>query len=106
VHVDALDAASFYSNNLGCSNMYSGVAVFNSIPELEAGHPDAAGNVDVESGVVDPSSDWHLRDDGTVLCAVARGGVDVGVAAATDADGVQRTERWSIGAYELDSVCL
>lgn len=105
-HVDALDVATFRNNNVGCTNLYGGSSVFYTIPELQAGHADASGNVDVEPGVVDPASDWHLRGDGTVLCAVARGGADVGIAAANDVEGFARTEPWSIGAYELDTGCL
>ena len=105
-HTDLIDVPTVHNNNFGCSSIYSGAATFNSIPELEAGHPDAADNVDVESGVVDPASDWHLRDDGTTLCAVARGGLNPGVDSANDIDGTPRTDPWSIGAYELDSSCL
>jgi hypothetical protein len=105
-HGDGIDVASLHNNNFGCQNIYAGAAVFNTVPELEAAHPDAGDNVDLESGVVDPVSDWHLRDDGTTLCGVARGGIDVGVAGTTDIEGTARTEPWSIGAYELDSSCL
>jgi hypothetical protein len=105
-HTEAIDVPSVHNNNFGCSNMYSGSAVFNSIVELENGHADAADNVDVEPGVVDPANDWHLRTDGSTLCAVARGGIDVGLADGTDADGMSRTPPWSMGAYELDSACL
>jgi hypothetical protein len=106
VHNDDVDAGSVRNNNFGCTRIYSGSAVYDTVAQLEAAHPDAADNVVGEPGVVDPASDWHLRDDGTVSCAVARGGLDIGAAAANDIDGVERTEPWSIGAYELDTGCL
>ncbi len=104
---DGQDVGSMRNNNLGCSNLYNGQAVYTSIAGLESGLATASDNVAEPSGVAEPTEDGHLADDGSVLCSVARGGLELeDEAAAVDLDREDRTAPWSIGADELDGDCL
>lgn len=101
------DPLSVRGNNFNCSMLYSGSAGFTTIATLEEGVPNASDNISEDPGVVDPAADWHLLDDGSVLCAVARGGVEpTGDVADVDFDQEGRTDPRSIGADEFDGRCL
>lgn len=101
------DPMSVRGNNFNCSMLYSGSTQFMTIATLEAGLRAASDNVSEAPGVVDPVADWHLLDDGSVLCSVARGGVDPSSTVAdVDIDIEGRTPPRSIGADEYDGRCL
>lgn len=101
------DPLSVRGNNFNCSMLYSGSTAYTTIGALEAGVRVASDNVSAEAGVVDADADWHLLDDGSVLCAVARGGVEpTSSVADIDFDEEPRTDPRSIGADEYDGQCL
>ncbi|MGH1348502.1 MAG: DUF1565 domain-containing protein [Nannocystales bacterium] len=98
--------SSMRNNNLGCSQIYSGTLSATTLLELEMNLPTATDNIVVETAVMDAvSGDLRLRDDGSVPCALARGGLDLSRVLDQDRAGSMRSVPWSIGAYELDSDC-
>ncbi len=90
------------------ATMAAGFSPYGSIAELETAPETASDNVAEPSGVVGPLVDGHLADDGSTLCAVARGGMafDDDEVPGTGIDAESRTEPWSIGADEFDGDCL
>lgn len=92
-------------NNLSCDHLNQDDP---TMAELEAMSENASDNIRVDPGVVSETlEDWHLRDDGTVLCELSRGGTPLeGANLERDRDGIARTTPWSIGAYEFDGACL
>lgn len=98
--------SSMRNNNLDCSQIYYGTISAVTLLELESGLPTATDNIVVETAVMDAlSGDLRLRDDGSVPCTLARGGMGLEDALAQDRAGSVRSVPWSIGAYELDGDC-
>ncbi len=98
--------SSMRNNNLDCSQIYYGTLSATTLLELEANLATATDNIVVETAVMDAvSGDLRLRDDGSVPCTLARGGLDLSDAVDQDRSGTARSIPWSIGAYELDGEC-
>lgn len=98
--------SSMRNNNLDCTQIYYGTLSAATLLELESNLPTATDNVVVPTAVMDAvSGDLRLRDDGSVPCTLARGGMDLPDALAQDRSGAMRSTPWSIGAYELDGDC-
>jgi hypothetical protein len=99
--------SSVSNNNFNCTYLYYGAFSATTLLELETNLDIATDNVSLDAAVMDAvSGDLRLRDDGTVPCALARGGLAVsGLVPDIDRDGSDRTDPWSIGAFELDGDC-
>ena len=99
--------SSVSNNNFNCTYLYYGAFSATTLLELENNLDIATDNVSLDAAVMDAvSGDLRLRDDGTVPCALARGGLAVsGLVPDIDRDGSDRTDPWSIGAFELDGDC-
>jgi len=107
IYASSAQPSSLSNNNFDCEYLYYGGFSATTLLELEQNLETATDNVAVEPSVMDAlAGDLRLRDDGTVACALSRGGAALaGLVPEIDRQGAMRTEPWSIGAFELDGDC-